>query len=157
MTYKDILESIEQVKEMPLTDKTADILANLLYIKKHWCHETHRDGMESAWDDPAEDMPMSMYMAEEWCAHMENEDGTTGPHWSMESVQQELAKRGMHCSNLAEFWAVMNAIYSDDCAVAKKHNVNTMDYYIDRAKAWLHDKDAVKDKAAAYYHYVVRH
>lgn len=95
-------------------------------------------------------------MAEEWTAHMENEDGTVGPHWPLDKIKQELNQRGIKCDPV-KFWAVINSIYSDDVAVAKKHSVNTMDYYIDRAKAWLDDKDAVTDKAAAYYQYVVRH
>lgn len=52
---------------------------------------------------------------------------------------------------------VKRSVYSDYCAVAKKHGVNNVDFYADLAKAWLHDKDAVKDKAAAYYEYIVKH
>ena len=152
MTYKNILESIEQIKAEPLTDQTASILANLLFIKKHWCHTDHGKIMQETVNEPV----MDMAMAEEWCAHMQNEDGTTGPHWPMERIQQEMSQRGIQC-DLVKFWAVINSIYSDDVAVAKEHGVNTMDYYIDRATAWLDDKDAVKDKAAAYYSYVVRH
>lgn len=95
-------------------------------------------------------------MAEEWTQGMENEDGSRGPHWTLERIKQEMDQRNIKC-DLYKFWAVINSIYSDDVAIAKKHSVNTMDYYIDRAKAWLEDKDAVKDKAAAYYQYVVQH
>jgi hypothetical protein len=55
-----------------------------------------------------------------------------------------------------EFWAVLNAIYSDDCKVARKHGVNTLEYYVDRAEAWLHDKDANKGKAALYFTTIVK-
>lgn len=95
------------------------------------------------------------HMAREWTAMMENEDGTKGPHWTMEQAKKVLEQRGIQ-HDPHEFWAVLNAIYSDDVAVAKKHGVNKMDYYVDRAVAWLEDKDAVKDKAAAYYEYVVK-
>lgn len=94
--------------------------------------------------------------AREWTSMMENEDGTRGPHWTFEQAKKVLEQRGLHCDPY-EFWAVLNAIYSDDVAVAKKHGVNKMDYYVDRAAAWLEDKDAVKDKAAAYYEYIVKH
>lgn len=95
-------------------------------------------------------------MALEWTGSMENSDGTSGPHWSMEQTNRVMSQKGIQCDPL-EFWAVMNAIYSDDSAVAKKHNVNTIDYYVDRAKAWLEDKDAVKNKASAYFTYIVKH
>lgn len=152
MTHKDILDAIKEMESERLNDKTASIMADLLYIRDHW-HDHRAEAMEQ--DDG--DYPcFNWEMAEEWTAHMENEDGTTGPHWPLERIKKEIEQRGIKC-DLIKFWAVINAIYSDDVAVAKKHNVNTMDYYIDRAKAWLDDKDAVEDKAAAYYRYVVKH
>ena len=39
----------------------------------------------------------------------------------------------------------------------KKHDVATMQFYVDMAKAFLDDEDAVKDKLEQYYRYVVRH
>jgi hypothetical protein len=41
--------------------------------------------------------------------------------------------------------------------VFKKHNAATVQFYVDMAKAFLDDEDAVKDKLAQYYRYVVRH
>lgn len=152
MTYSDIVQAVKEMEHENLTDKTASILADLMYIRDHW-HDHRAEVMEEV---HGEQLCFTPETAKEWTAHMENEDGTTGPHWSMERIQQEIVQRGISCDPV-EFWAVINAIYSDDCAVARKHNVNTMDYYVDRAKAWLHDKDAVSDKAAAYYHYIVRH
>lgn len=95
-------------------------------------------------------------MAREWTAMMENEDGTKGPHWTMEQAKKVLEQRGLRCDPY-EFWAVLNAIYSDDVAVAKKHGVNKMDYYVDRSVAWLEDKDAQEEKTAKYFHHVVKH
>lgn len=94
--------------------------------------------------------------AKEWTQQMQNEDGTTGPHWTMEQVKQVMAQHGIE-HDPATFWAILNSIYSDYCAVFKKHKVNTMEMYIDMAKAWLDDKDAVKDKAGAYFECVVKH
>lgn len=101
-------------------------------------------------------MEFTPELAKEWTEHMENEDGTKGPHWSLEQVEKVIAQRGLDCDPY-KFWAIMNVIYSDDVKVAKKHNVNTMDYYVDRTLAWLNDKDAVGDKATAYYEYIVKH
>lgn len=101
-------------------------------------------------------MRLDKQTAKEWTEAMENGDGTRGPHWTVEQTDQVMAQRGLECDS-AEFFAVLNSVYSDYCAVAKKHGVNNVDFYADLAKAWLHDKDAVKDKAAAYYEYIVKH
>ena len=94
--------------------------------------------------------------AKEWTKSMHNEDGTKGPHWTMEQVKQVMAQRGIK-HDPALFWAILNSMYSDYCAVFKKHGVNNMDFYVDMTSAWINDKDAVKDKAGAYFEYVVKH
>lgn len=96
-------------------------------------------------------------MAMEWADSMENEDGTRGPHWPMEQTKQVQAQKGIDGSPL-EFWIALNATYSDLCKMFKKYGINTVDAYVDFAKAfWLDDKDATKDKLAAYFTYVVKH
>lgn len=92
--------------------------------------------------------------AEEWTAAMQNEDGTRGPHWSMEQVKQAMAQKGIK-ADLIQFYLALNMMYSDYCAVAKKMNVNNIDFYIGMAKAFLDDKDAGEDKLMRYYKYVV--
>lgn len=99
-------------------------------------------------------IPFTREIAEAWTSHMENEDGTRGPHWSMEQTKQVQAQRGIECDPL-EFWVAINMIYSDYCKAAKKANANTIDFYADMAKAFLDDKDAPKDKLARYYAYIV--
>lgn len=101
-------------------------------------------------------MPMTKEMAQEWTRGMKNEDGTKGPHWTFEQTKQVMKQKGIECDSPESFWAVMNALYSDYCAVFKKHGVNSMDMYVDLACAWLNDKDAVKNKAAAYYEHIVK-
>ena len=94
--------------------------------------------------------------AEAWVEHMENEDGTRGPHWKMEQTEQVRRQKGLDCDPL-EFWVAMNAAYSDLCKVAKKYNVNTVDYYVDYVKAfWFNDQDAEPHKLSAYYEGVVK-
>ena len=89
-------------------------------------------------------------MAKEWTKNMVNEDGTKGPHWPFEQAKQVMTRRGIVCDPYT-FWAVMNALYSDYCAVAKKHGINGVDFYADLAAAWLNDRDAKDNKAALYY------
>ena len=95
-------------------------------------------------------------MADDWVKKMQNEDGSKGPHWRMDQVEQIMRQKNIQCDP-AEFFAAVNAMFSDYSEVAQKHGVNKQDFYIDMAKAFLEDKDAVKDKAAAYYMYVVKH
>lgn len=101
-------------------------------------------------------MPMTKEMAEEWTRSMRNEDGTKGPHWTMDQVKQVMAQKGIKY-DLAEFYAIMNAMYSDYCAVFKKHGCNNIDLYIDLTAAWLNDQDSVRNKATMYYECVVKH
>ena len=94
-------------------------------------------------------------MAEEWMEGMENEDGSRGPHWNMEQVKQLMTQRNLQMDPY-EFGAVLNAMYSDYCKVLQKHNLNKIDLYVDLATAWLMDKDAVPNKAGAYFMHVVK-
>lgn len=95
-------------------------------------------------------------IAEEWMSNLQNEDGTMGPHWSLEQAKQVMAQKEIGGSPI-EFWAALNATYSDLCKIFKKYGINNMDAYVDFAKTfWLDDKDSVPDKLAAYYEYVVK-
>lgn len=100
--------------------------------------------------------PFDHRMAMEWTKGMVNADGTKGPHWTMEETTEQMKKHGVK-ADPAEWYAVMNSLYSDYCEVLKKNNASTMETYVGLAKAWLEDPDAVKDKAAAYFTFVVEH
>lgn len=89
-------------------------------------------------------------MADEWMEGLQNEDGSKGPHWSMEQTKQVMAQRGIKGDPI-EFYAVINALYSDYCKIFQRHNVNKVDLYADLANAWINDKDAVDGKAAIYF------
>lgn len=102
------------------------------------------------------EMMLTEEMAHEWMHGLQNEDGTKGPHWTMDQVKQVMSQRGVQADPL-KMWVAMNAEYSDRCEVNKKHGVNKIDFYFDSALAfWLKDKDAVDDKEAAYFMYVVK-
>lgn len=94
--------------------------------------------------------------AEEWVENMKNEDGTTGAHWTMDQTEQVRRQKNLDCDPV-EFWVAMNAAYSDLVKIAKKYNVNNMDYYVDYVKTfWFGDHDAVPHKLAAYYESIVQ-
>lgn len=101
--------------------------------------------------------PFSRQMAEDWMVNIKNEDGTTGPHWTMEQVKQLMQQRGVQADPV-KIWAAMNAEYSDMVGVYRKYGMDRPECYLDAALArWINDKDAVEDKLAAYYACVVKH
>ena len=94
--------------------------------------------------------------AERWTARMENEDGTTGPHWTMGQTDAVANVAGVH-EKPCIWWAAMNMMYSDYYSVAAKYGLDRPEFYADLAKAFLMDKDAggAEEKMAGYYHGVV--
>lgn len=95
-------------------------------------------------------------MAEDWVSRLKNADGTRGPHFSREKAKEIMTQYNVDCDPL-EFWVALNALYSDYDQVLKKHNASTLELYAGLAKAWIEDQDAVPNKAAAYYTYIVQH
>ena len=101
------------------------------------------------------DKTFTLDVAEEWASKLQNEDGSSGPHWTMEQAKRIMAQRNLSLDP-TEFWIAINLIYSDFSPVAKKHGVGgNLDFYVDMAKAFLNDKDAGPNKIARYYECVV--
>ena len=96
-----------------------------------------------------------MQMAQEWTRRMQNEDGTTGPHWTIDQTNKVMEQRGVN-EDPVKFWAAMNMIYSDFVNVAKKLGISNVDFYTEMTRAFLDDKDISGDKLAKYYEYVVK-
>lgn len=132
--------------------------------KKHMM-ERQRENQTYQGEDAAAPMReqhtprMTMEMAEEWVECMQSADprAPEGGKWSAAEVKpfaiQLCIPQGG--SKFAEFYAMMNAMYSDYCEVAKKYGVDQTDFYADMAKAWMNDKDAKKNKTALYYECIV--
>ena len=95
--------------------------------------------------------------AKAWTARMENEDGTTGPHWSTGQTDAVANVAGVHEKSCI-WWTAMNMMYSDYYSVAAKYGLDRPEFYADLAKAFLMDKDAggPEAKMAGYYHGVVK-
>ena len=94
--------------------------------------------------------------AKHWTSKMQNADGTTGPHWTLEQTQDVAKQRGVTCDK-NDFWAAMNMMYSDYGKVAKMYSVDNTNFYADMAAAFLQDKDAVDGKLVEYWSYIVDH
>lgn len=122
--------------------------------------EPIRFGGMIAMDEPWKRRQMTREMAMAWVDGMENADPSKphGGKWSPEQVKAHAAKMGLPTEG-EEFWsfyAIMNAMYSDYYEAAKKFNLhNSPEFFAEMAKAFLHDPDAVENKAAAYYECIV--
>lgn len=115
------------------------------------------NGMSRGYSRTEQSPRFDRQMAEEWMRGLQNEDGTTGPHWNFEKAETVRNQKGLDVPAL-EFWVALNATYSDLCKMFKKYGINTVDAYVDFAKVfWLDDKDAASDKLAEYFTHVVRH
>lgn len=129
--------------EGPVTVGRTETLASLLYIKER-CH-----------DLPGGEETDKAKLCE-WVDHMENADGTTGPHWSRHEAEVIHAKYGIFCGEL-EFYVALNMMYSDYCRAAEKAGASTVELYARMAEAFLNDKDAQPDKLERYYRYIAKH
>ena len=96
--------------------------------------------------------------AKRWAARMENADGTTGPHWTMEQTTAVAESMGIHAPLVPRWaWGVtMNMMYSDYYDVAMEFGVNRPEFYAALAKAFLMDKDGPEpeEKLCAYYKHI---
>lgn len=87
----------------------------------------------------------------EWVEGMENVDESKGPRWTMEQTEQLRRQKGLEVDPV-EFWAAMNASYSDLSKLAQKYGINTMDFWTDYVMDfWFCDKDAGEHKVMRYY------
>lgn len=93
--------------------------------------------------------------AERWTSRMQNEDGTAGAKWTIEQTSAAGRSAGVPLSEVGEaaFFAAMNMMYSDYCAVARMFGIDRPDFYAQMAKAFLLDKDAgePEDKIERYW------
>ena len=93
--------------------------------------------------------------AMEWVNRMENSDKSRGEHFTMEQTERVRKNKGWECDPV-EFWVAMNATWSDGAQTARKFGVDKLEYWAERAKEFLDDEDAVPDKMAKYYKYIVK-
>lgn len=118
----------------------------------------HRSGkMEHGHGKSSGGPSLSKELAESWVENMKHANGGSGEKWTLDHVKQILARKGI-TSDPIQYWVAMNALYSDYCSVFAKAGVgDSVDFYVDLAKAFINDSDAQPDKLARYYEYVVKH
>lgn len=116
--------------------------------QKHGNHQHEEDGEKQGLDKQT---------AMEWVENMEDGNGVKGGMYSWHQAQQYGRNIGITGEErLVEFYAAMNAMYSDFRPAAKKFGVDKPEFYAMLAKCFIEDPDAVEDKTAKYYEHVVR-
>ena len=92
------------------------------------------------------------WLLEKATKNMINEDGTVGPHWTVDQTSSVAKSNGIAFDEFNEYdWNyVMNLLYSDFYG-AVSNDTNT---YAKMAKKFLMDKDANKGKPFNYYLYI---
>lgn len=74
---------------------------------------------------------------------MENEDGTRGPHWSLEETTTLASQYGIALGskfNRYDWFVALNMVYSDYYRVIMNiTGSNNTKHYVEFAKAWLND------------------
>lgn len=100
--------------------------------------------------------PLTMDEADDWVMSMHGEGTKKGGKWKFEETEKFAKARGMTSEDdLVEFYAVMNAMYSDYGDVAKKYGTSMPDFFADMAKAFIDDPDACEGKTALYFEHIV--
>ena len=148
---EQLKEQLHEIMERPVTLGRAEEVT----VYADAICALHKLGDDHFRED-TEMMEFTKEDAEHWTAKMENEDGTTGPRWTMGQTDAVANVAGVHEKSCV-WWAAMNMMYSDYYSVAAKYGLDRPEFYADLAKAFLMDKDAggAEAKMAGYYHGVV--
>lgn len=81
---------------------------------------------------------------------MENEDGTRGPHWSIDETTALASQYGITLGskfNRYDWFVALNMVYSDYYKVIINiTGSNNTKNYVEFAKAWLNDRDIDEGK-----------
>ena len=145
---------IVECLSVPMDEESAQKLSSYNNAYNAICQweEDESNDIKSVSNDSSS---FSLDTAQAWTKKMKNEDGTQGPHWTLEQAKQIMAQRKIGLDPV-QFWVTLNMIYSDFSPVAKKHGLGgSLEFYTDMAKAFLTDKDAKPNKLSRYYEAIV--
>lgn len=92
--------------------------------------------------------------------HMENEDGSNGPRWSIEEAERVASQYGVNLKgekfNKYDWFVALNMIRSDFYrAVVNMTGSDNVKHFVELTKAWLNDKDIEEGKMWFYFKYVM--
>ena len=94
--------------------------------------------------------PVDEHAARRWVKRM---DG--GEHFHAEQAEQLRSGICPECKKW-EFYAAINAMYSDHCETAKRMNMDKPEFYAHLAKDFLLDEDAQPHKLRRYMEHIAR-
>lgn len=118
-------------------------------------HEKGKIGFRAG---KGEGQHLSRDKAEQWVESMEDEEGGKGGKWAYEDVCEYAKELGIEDEEMiVDFYAMLNALYTDYCTVAEKYGVNDIDFYTDMAIAFINDPDAQDGKVKKYYDCIAKH
>lgn len=95
--------------------------------------------------------------AEKWVKGMQGADGKRGGRWTYEEIERYAPNFGVQREEIVDFYAVLNALYTDYGKVAKKYGFDRMEVWAELAKAFMHDADAEPGKVKMYYECIAKH
>ena len=111
-------------------------------------------------EDQPEAAEFDRETAMQWAERMQNADGSTGPHWTMEQTTAVAESMGIQAPVVTRWaWGVaMNMMYSDYYPVAVEFGLNRPEFYAALAKAFLLDKDGPgpERKLMEYYEHIAK-
>lgn len=148
----DIEFEIEILKSGEGNQNTYEELANLLIVRDELKKDEKGGGRskQSKGSDSGNEK-IDKETAEEWGKELENSDGTRGAHWNIDQSNLILSKRGLTFDPY-QFYLSLNFVYSLLYKALKKQGVNSLDAYIDIAKAlFLDDKENTEKKLSAFH------
>lgn len=133
-TIACIDHELENIRNGNLSSHSLELFVMLHKARKYLCADNH----------------LSENEAKAWVAAM-----TPPGKWTMEQTTAVMAQRG-YSHTPCEFYAVMNAMWSDYGKTAAKYGADKPEFWADMANDWLCDADAKPGKAAKYYCEIVR-
>lgn len=137
------------------THKLIESICGLDAMSAHTVEHHKADKHEAAHvEHAAHPAHLTLEDAKHWTSKMQNADGTTGSHWTLEQTQDVAKQRNITCDP-NDFWVAMNMMYSDYCTVARSYSADNQNFYADMAAAFLRDTDAVPGKIVKYLDVIV--
>lgn len=147
--YTKLREAMEKPVTLGSTEEVGLYAKTIRRLEKLDCRE----------DQPkAEEFDRETAM--QWAERMQNADGSTGPHWTMEQTTAIADSMGIPEHEIPRWaWGVaMNMMHSDYYPVAVEFGLNRPEFYAALAKAFLLDKDGPgpERKLMKYYEHVIK-
>ena len=133
-----------------LEDATLDQLRHFVsYIIDNVKDEEEHTSLEMCLYKKVYGYRFSEWMLRKALAGLENEDGSIGPHWSLEQTTAVAKQYDIEFKKFDAYdWCyVMNMVYSDYYGAVP----NDTSTYVKLAKKFLLDKDSEHNKAFKYY------